>query len=106
MNLLLKTILHIKCQEKQTTAKIKTLTFSFWKSEDRKSLAILYPTIANIFQNKGIIMLMPGATEADAALAANVIVRASFDNVIPGNSSTFIPNLNRLPNAHSHTPIR
>lgn len=30
-------------------------------------------------------MLMPGATEADAALAANVIVRASYDNVIPGN---------------------
>lgn len=30
-------------------------------------------------------MLMPGATETDAALAANVIVRASFDSVIPGN---------------------
>lgn len=28
---------------------------------------------------------MPGATETDAALAANVIVRASFDSVIPGN---------------------
>lgn len=85
MNELLKTILHIKCQEKQTTAKIKTWTFSFWKSENRKSLAISYSKIANIFQNKGIIMLMPGGTEADAALAANVIVRASFDNVIPGN---------------------
>lgn len=30
-------------------------------------------------------MLMPGAPETDAALAANVIVRASFDSVIPGN---------------------
>lgn len=30
-------------------------------------------------------MLMPGATDTDAALAANVIVRASFDSVIPGN---------------------
>lgn len=30
-------------------------------------------------------MLMPGATETDAALAANVIIRASFDNVLPGN---------------------
>lgn len=30
-------------------------------------------------------MLMPGATETDAALAANVIVRASFDSVLPGN---------------------
>lgn len=30
-------------------------------------------------------MLMPGGTDTDAALAANVIVRASFDNVIPGN---------------------
>lgn len=29
-------------------------------------------------------MLMPGATDSDAALAANVIVRASFDGVIPG----------------------
>lgn len=29
-------------------------------------------------------MLMPGATDTDAALAANVIVRASFDSVIPG----------------------
>lgn len=27
---------------------------------------------------------MPGATDTDAALAANVIVRASFDSVIPG----------------------
>lgn len=31
-------------------------------------------------------MLMPGAQETDAALAANVIVRASFDSVIPGKS--------------------
>lgn len=30
-------------------------------------------------------MLMPGGTDTDAALAANVIVRASYDNVIPGN---------------------
>lgn len=30
-------------------------------------------------------MLMPGGTDTDAALAANVIVRASFDSVIPGN---------------------
>lgn len=29
-------------------------------------------------------MLMPGATDSDAALAANVIVRASFDGVLPG----------------------
>lgn len=33
-------------------------------------------------------MLMPGATDTDAALAANVIVRASFDSVIPGKVST------------------
>lgn len=31
-------------------------------------------------------MLMPGAPETDAALAANVIVRASFDSVIPGKT--------------------
>lgn len=42
------------------------------------------------------IMLMPGATEADAALAANVIVRASFDNVIPGNCAC--ASLNTIPN--------
>lgn len=30
------------------------------------------------------IMLMPGATDTEAALAANVIVRASYDSVIPG----------------------
>lgn len=32
-------------------------------------------------------MLMPGATDTDAALAANVIVRASFDSVIPGKDN-------------------
>lgn len=34
-------------------------------------------------------MLMPGATDTDAALAANVIVRASFDSVIPGKRVFF-----------------
>lgn len=34
-------------------------------------------------------MLMPGATDTDAALAANVIVRASFDSVIPGKCIVF-----------------
>ncbi|XP_055313758.1 RNA-binding protein 24-like isoform X1 [Sitodiplosis mosellana] len=32
-------------------------------------------------------MLMPGATDTDAALAANVIVRASFDSVIPASTA-------------------
>lgn len=35
-------------------------------------------------------MLMPGATDTDAALAANVIVRASFDGVIPGIFCSFM----------------
>lgn len=37
-------------------------------------------------------MLMPGATDTDAALAANVIVRASFDSVIPGECFVFVKN--------------
>lgn len=35
-------------------------------------------------------MLMPGATDTDAALAANVIVRASFDSVIPGKMKSIL----------------
>lgn len=41
-------------------------------------------------------MLMPGAAETDAALAANVaIVRASFDSVMPGEKIKLIKHLDK-----------